>query len=80
VYSDASNTQLGAFIIQEGKPLAFYSRKLSSAQTCYTTFEQELICIVETYREFREILLCQQVIAHTDNLNMYDREKQNNEL
>jgi hypothetical protein len=29
VNTDASNNQLGAVIIQEGKPLAFYSRKLN---------------------------------------------------
>jgi hypothetical protein len=29
VYTDASNKHLGAIIMQEGKPLAFYSRKLS---------------------------------------------------
>jgi hypothetical protein len=33
VYTDASNKQLGAVIMQEGKPLDFYSRKLNSAQT-----------------------------------------------
>jgi hypothetical protein len=37
VYTDASNKQLVAVIMQEGKPLAFYSRKLNSAQTRYTT-------------------------------------------
>jgi hypothetical protein len=46
VYTDASNNQLGAVIMQEGKPLAFYSRKLDSAQTRYTTDEQELISLV----------------------------------
>jgi hypothetical protein len=46
VYTDASNKQLGAVIMQEGKPLAFYSRKLDSAQTHYTTDEQELISLV----------------------------------
>jgi hypothetical protein len=56
VYIDASNKQLGAVIIQEGKPLAFYSRKINSAQTRYTTGEQELPSIVETLIEFRDIL------------------------
>jgi hypothetical protein len=43
VYTDASNKQLGAVIMQERKHLAFYSRELSSAQTCYTTGEQEIL-------------------------------------
>jgi hypothetical protein len=50
VYTDASNKQLGSVIIQEGTPLAFYSRKLNSAQTRYTTGEQELRSIVETLK------------------------------
>jgi hypothetical protein len=61
---------LGAVIIQEGKPLAFYSRKLNSAQTRYTTGAQELLGIVESLKEFRDILLGQQVIVHTDHLNI----------
>jgi hypothetical protein len=69
VYTDAPNKQLGAVIMQEGKPLAFYSRALGSAQTRYTTSEQELLSIVETLKEFRNILLGQKVIVHTDHLN-----------
>jgi hypothetical protein len=61
---------LGAVIVQEGKPLAFYSRKLNSAQTRYTTGEQEILSIVETLKEFKDILLGQQVIVHTDHLNI----------
>jgi hypothetical protein len=56
--------------MQELKLLAFYSRKLNSAQTRYTTGEQELLSIVETLKEFRDILLGQQGIIHADHLNM----------
>jgi hypothetical protein len=70
MYTDASNKQLGAVIIQEGKPLAFYSRKLNSAQTRYSTGEQGLLSIVETLKECRDILLGQQVIEHIDHLNI----------
>jgi hypothetical protein len=56
--------------MQEGKPLAFYSRKLNSAQTRHTTGKQEFLSIVETLKEFRDILLGQQVIVHTDHLNI----------
>jgi hypothetical protein len=61
--------QLGACISQEEKPIAFYSRKLNPAQTRYTTTERELLSIVETLKEFRNILLGQQIIVHTDHEN-----------
>jgi hypothetical protein len=66
--------------MQEGKQLAFYSIKLNSAQTRYTTGEQELLIIVETLKEFRDILLVQQVIVHTDHLNILYSKLSNNRI
>ena len=71
IHTDASHTQLGAVIAQEGQPIVFYSRKLSSAQTRYTTTERELLAIVETLKEFRNILLGYKIKVYTDHKKPY---------
>ena len=53
--------------MQDARPLAFYSRKLNSAQKRYTTGKQELLPIVETLKEFKNILLGQILIVHADH-------------
>ena len=70
IHMDASLHQLDACISQNGKPIAFYSQKLNPAQTRYTTTERELLSIVEVLKEFRNILLGQQIRVHTDHENL----------
>ncbi len=70
IHTDESYIQLGAVISREGRNIAFYSRNLNPAQTRYTVGERGLLSIVEVLKEFRNILLGQQVVVHTDHTNL----------
>ena len=71
VFCDASDLQLGAAIIQDKKPVAFFSRKLNTAQRNYTVGEKELLSIVETLKEYRSMLYgCKELHVYTDHKNL----------
>ena len=70
VHTDASDFQLGAVISQNNKPIAFFSRKLNSAQKNYTTTEKELLSIVECLKQFRNILFGYEIIVWSDHKNL----------
>ena len=53
--------------LQKGKPTAFYSQKMKSAQQSYSITEKELISIVEYIKEIRNILLGHQITVITDH-------------
>ena len=70
IHTDTRVFQLGAVISQKGKPISFYSRKLTGNQKRYTVTDKELLSIVETLKEFRTILLGHKLRIYTDNKNL----------
>ena len=67
IHTDASKLQIGAVTSQNGKPIAFYSRKMNSYQQNYTTAEEKLLSLVSSLTEFRNILLGHKIMVYTDH-------------
>ena len=61
---------LVAVIVQHNRPIAFFTRKLTEAQQKYSVTELELLSIVETLKEFREMLWGQKIKVYTDHMNL----------
>ena len=57
VEADASGTSLGAILIQDGKPLAYYSKALSSKALGKSTYEKELMAIILSVKQWRNYLV-----------------------
>ena len=70
--TDASDTAMGAVLEQtingHPQPLAFFSRKLSPAESKYSTFDRELLAAYSSVRHFRHFLQGTSFTLQTDHL------------
>jgi len=66
ICTDASRRQSGAAALQEGKSVAFRSRKLNPAQARRATTERELLSAAETLKVRQRTLLGQEVEVLAD--------------
>jgi hypothetical protein len=52
VYTDASDFQLGACIIQNRRPVAYFLQMLTKSQQNYTIMEKKMLSIITNLKEF----------------------------
>ncbi len=51
VNTDASDFQLGACIIKEGRPVVYFLQKLTKSQQTCTTMEKEMLSTIATLKK-----------------------------
>ena len=64
---DASGTVHGAVILQDGKPIAFSSKTLSSCEQRYVNKERELLAILWGAQNFHTYVYGRKVLVETDH-------------
>lgn len=69
--TDASNTGVGAVLQQNingnWKPLGYFAKKFSLAETKYSTYDRELLAVYLAIKHFRNIIEGRNLIVFTDH-------------
>ena len=67
IQTDASQSGIGSCLIQEGHPVIYASRSLTSAEQNYAQIEKELLAIVFACERFHQFVYGNDIVVHSDH-------------
>ena len=70
VETDASSTRIGAVLLQQGRPIAFFSKALAAQHQGLSVYEKEMLAVVNAVQKWRPYLLGGHFIIKTDHQSL----------
>lgn len=70
IQTDASNSGVGAVLLQDGHPLAFVSKSLGPRTSALSTYEKEFLAILVAVEQWRSYLQHAEFIIYTDQRSL----------
>jgi hypothetical protein len=75
---DASGVGIGGVLMQDGKPVAYFSEKLHGHVLNYSTYDKELYDLVRSLETWHHYLWPKEFVIHSDHKSLKYLRSQNN--